>query len=256
MPIPGKWCDRMPNRTLRRRATIAVATAYPAPMTSHPAPAYDAGGVARDLVQLFEAHAAGTDGRIRVEDLLSGAAAACGEACIAAAGEFDPEHHDFTPGAVVMSDRINAILAGDSSEWSGAGGSVFGLIRAGALARGYADTDFPPLADVFREFAAGIAGGDAGWGFVPLSVPADHRPRVQPLRSAYELRGTVRALLADRGVPVEDWPGVFALALIGELEHVRDAIDHGIAVRLVLETVNGMAKTAPMTDRALHQVDD
>src|SRR5689334_23198095 len=97
---------------------------------SHPNPANaaDPASVAQGLVALFEA-ASTVGGGIRVEDLLSAASAVCGEACIAAAGEFDPEDHQFTPGSVVMSDRINGILAGDSSDWDGVGESVFGVIR-------------------------------------------------------------------------------------------------------------------------------
>jgi hypothetical protein len=50
--------------------------------------------VAQGLVAIFEAYSSDPDGRIRVEDLLSAAAAASGEACIAAAGELDREMHD------------------------------------------------------------------------------------------------------------------------------------------------------------------
>ena len=217
-------------------------------------PAPDLPEVAGALVELFEARSKDADGRIRVEDLLSAAAAVCGEACVAAAGEVDPQHHGFTPGAVLMSDRVNAILANDTSDWSGVGDSVFGIIRAGALANGYTAADFPSLAEIFRGFAAGVASADPkSWGFVPLSVPADNRPRIQPLRAAYELRPAVRGLLEDRHVPIADWPGVCALALASELAHVRAAIDPGTALRLSLETVNGMAKTAPMTDEAMSQ---
>jgi hypothetical protein len=212
----------------------------------------DPATIARALVELFEA-ASTVGGGIRVEDLLSAASAVCGEACIAAAGEFDPEAHEFTPGAVVMSDRINGILAGDSTDWDQAGGSVFGLIRARALANGYQAADFPALDDVFRGFASGIAGGDTAWGFVPLSVPNDNRPRIQPVRSAYELRPHVHRILADQHVPKQDAPAMIALAIGGELARVREAIDHRIALTLVLETINGMAKTAPMTDMAFRE---
>jgi hypothetical protein len=214
---------------------------------------WDERTTAAALVAVFEGYATEADRRIRVEDLLSDAAAAAGEACIAAAGEFDPERHDFTPGSVVMSDRINGILAGDTTDASApsASGSVFAVIRAGALARGYAAADVPPLEDVFRGFAAGIAGPETPWGFVPLSVGADHRPRVQPLRAAYELRGPVRAVLAKGSVPTAEWPRALALALVDELARVRSAIEPRVALTLVYETINGMAKTAPMTDAAL-----
>ena len=88
------------------------------------------------LSALFEAQVQGEDGRIRVEDLLSAAAAVCGEACMAAAGDFDLEHHPFAPGSPVLSDRVNGILCADAPDWASATLSVFGIIRGGALAQG------------------------------------------------------------------------------------------------------------------------
>jgi hypothetical protein len=41
-------------------------------------------------------------GRIRVEELISAAAAIVGEAAIAKAGDFDPRRHDHPPGARVF----------------------------------------------------------------------------------------------------------------------------------------------------------
>jgi hypothetical protein len=199
------------------------------------------------LSELFEAAVIDGDGRIRVEDLLSAAAAACGEACIAAAGEIDPEHHGLAPGSAVLSDRVNRILVADAAGWSGAALSVFGIIRGGAIAQGYAETDFPPIDEPIRFYVSALGGGGVPWGFVPLSVPAANRPFVQPLRRAYELRAPVRAVFEDQRLPAAEWPPACAFALVIELARVRDAIDHGVATRLVLETVNGMAKTAPMT---------
>lgn len=211
------------------------------------------------LSALFEAKVQDADGRIRVEDLLSAAAAVSGEACIAAAGDFDLEHHDFTPGSPVLSDRVNGILCADAANWGSAASSVFGLVRAGALAQGYEAGDFPPIDEPIRLFVTAIAGGPGangadgaappGWGFVPLSVPEDNRPFVQPLRQAYDLRGPARAIFAEHQMPAQEWPSACAFALVIELARVRQAIDRPIAVRIVLETVNGMAKTAPMTDR-------
>ncbi|HEY6570680.1 MAG TPA: hypothetical protein VIZ22_10335, partial [Candidatus Limnocylindrales bacterium] len=128
------------------------------------------------LSAMFEASLADADHRIRVEDLLSAVAAVCGEACIAAAGDFDLEHHSFTPGSPVFSDRVNGILCADASDWGSAATSVFGIIRGGALAQGYATDDFPPIDEPIRLFASALAGdGPTPWGFVPLSVPEDHR---------------------------------------------------------------------------------
>ncbi len=208
------------------------------------------------LSALFEAKVQDEGGRIRVEDLLSAAAAVCGEACIAAAGDFDLEHHAFTPGSPVLSDRVNGILCADASDWVGAAMSVFGVIRGGALAQGYAAEEFPSVDEPMRSFVAAIGGQDGGstaWGFVPLTVPDDHRPAMPPLRQAYELRAPVRAVFADHQMPPDEWPTTCAFALVIELARVREAIDHRIAVRIVLETVNGIAKTAPMTERHLRE---
>ena len=230
-----------------------------APRPSPERPPNDPDGMreaANALSALYEAQVQGKDGRIRVEDLLSAAAAVCGEACIAAAGDFDLEHHELTPGSPVFSDRANAILCADASDWGSAALSVFGIIRGGALAQGYAAEEFPPIDEPIRSFAGAVGGANGAatpWGFVPLTVPEDHRPAVQPLRQAYELRAPVRAVFAEYQMPPGEWPSTCAFALVIELARVREAIDHRIAVRIVLETVNGIAKTAPMTDRHLRE---
>ncbi|HWA64085.1 MAG TPA: hypothetical protein VG939_22140 [Caulobacteraceae bacterium] len=208
---------------------------------------------AKALVELLETSQTEAQGRIRVEDLLSAAAAVAGERCIAAAGEFDPEAHDFAPGSAVFSERINAMLCNEARDWTdpALATSVFGIVRGGALARGYAPTSFPGLEDVFRTLAGGI--GAAGFGRVPLTVPEDNTPRPPPLRSAYELRGAVKALMERYAVPPADQPLLCAIALSFILGHVKDAVDHGVALRLVFETLNGMAKTAPMTERHMRE---
>jgi len=219
----------------------------------------DLKAVAEALAATFEAGAADQDGRIRVEDLLSAAAAVCGESCIVAAGEFDPATHSFVPGSPVLSDRVNGILVNDAQDWDGAGTSVFGIIRSAILSHGYASDDFPPIADPIRRFVESLGsageGPGSGWGFIALSVPEANRPRVQPLRAAFELRAPVRKVLQDHGVARADWPSTCAAALVIELTRVRQAIEPGVAVRIVLETVNGMAKTAPMTERHLSEAD-
>jgi hypothetical protein len=199
---------------------------------------------------LLETRLPDADGRIRVEDLLTAGAAVCGEACIAAAGEFDPDDHQFVPGSAVLSDRINEVLCANATDWSKTGESVFGLIHAGATARGYEERDFPDLADVFRVYVSLLGGGEADrWGFVGLSVPPENWPHVPPLRYAYELRTPVRGLLMGNRIPKGAWPAACAMALATELGKVRTAIDPAVAIRIVLETTNGMAKMAPMTER-------
>ena len=217
----------------------------------------DAAGPARGLAdtaaalgQLIETTVTDVEGRIRVEDLLSAAGAVCGEACIAAAGEFDPESHDFVPGSAVLSDRVNEILCGNATDWPTTGDSVFGLVFAGAIRAGYVIEDFPVLADVFRVYLAGLGGGNADrWGYVSLSVAVDHWPRTPPLRAAYELRGPAHAILEERGIPKPSWPTAGGLTVARELDRVQTAIERGVGVHIAIETINGMAKMAPMTER-------
>jgi hypothetical protein len=221
-----------------------------------PTPKPDLQAVGQALVATVEA--AVTDGgRIRVEDLLSAAAAVCGEACIAAAGEFDPDDHEYAPGSAVLSDRVNQILCADARDWDQAGTSVFGIIRAGALANGYRPEDVPPIGEPIRRYvdSLGSADGDpqARWGRVALSVPEANHPRIQPLRHAFELRPAVTAVLTDLQVDRAEWPSACAAALVIELARVRQAIEPGVAIRIVLETVNGMAKMAPMTKRHMRE---
>lgn len=194
--------------------------------------------------------------RVRVEDVISATAAIVGELCIAAAGEFQPRRHTFTPGSHVFSDRINEILCGDNAS----GGitaipkeSVFGLVRDHILANGYTIDDFPSLEGVFASFAAKI-GNPADWGWVPLSVPKENRPFIMPLRAVYDTRADLDKMFSVfREDPVHCLR-VGTMALAQALVLVRDAIDRRVAVLLAFETVNGMAKTAPMTNEAFQRV--
>ena len=190
-------------------------------------------------------------GRVRVEELLSAAASITGERCIDAAAEFDSRKHSFAPGARVFSEAVNEILTGNvSSEMADVPShSVFGIIRDTVVGRGYEISDFPSLEPVFAGFAARI-GDEADWGTVPLSVPEENKPVLLPLRVAYETRPSMDKLL---GAPERDATArlrIAALAVGESLVAAAQAIDRKVALLLALETVNGMAKTAPMTDDA------
>lgn len=192
-------------------------------------------------------------GRVRVEELISAAACVAGERCIDAAGDFDARNHDFPPGSHVFSDSVNVLLAGDGASDVAAvpAESVAGILRDRVVGRGYQLADFPSLEDVFSGFAARI-GNATDWGRVPLSVPDEHKPLLLPIRVAYETRTAMDQLLSGE----RDAKGrlrLATLALAEVLVMVAEAIDRKVALRLALETVNGMAKTAPMTDQAFRQ---
>ena len=149
---------------------------------------------------------------------------------MAAAGEVDPEHHRFEPGSAVLSDRVNRDPGRRCSGLGCAATSVFGIIRGGALAQGYAEADFPSIDEPIRFYVSALGGGGAPWGFVPLSVPEVNRPLIQPLRQAYELRAAVAgACSTSNACPPASGRRQRAFALVIELARVRDAIDRGVA---------------------------
>jgi hypothetical protein len=191
------------------------------------------------------------DGRIRAEDLITAAVSVTAELCIEAAGDFNPRKHRFIPGSRVFSDKVNQLLSGDSAEEIDAvpAQSVIGMLRDQLLIAGYSRSDFPSIRAMLKHFAANVAQA-SDWGKLPWSVPEANKPFILPLRVAYEARPTVdhvfRALTSSQQ---KLRAGVFTLAKV--LIEVRNVIDRKTALVLALETVNGMAKTAPMTDEAM-----
>jgi len=237
-------------RFLRRKTSKAVAE--PAASAFDPKPAADA------LVSVLETGVADSHGRIRVEDLLTAAAAVTGQSCIAALGEIDPDKHDLPPGQAVFSDAMNALLCHDAKSWDDGAlaGSLFGAIRSGAIEAGYDAAAFPPLEGVFSNHAASLNANEdprKTWGRVALSVGADHLPTLPPLRYAYELRAKTQEIWANLGVKPKDQPAVCATALTTLLGRIRGAIAPATALAIVFETLNGMAKMAPMTPRHMDE---
>ena len=193
------------------------------------------------------------DGRIRAEDVLSAAAAIVAMRCIEAAGDFDPRNHQFTPGERVFSDRVNELFCGERSLAETPPETIVGILRGRLVGKGYSLEDFPDLTAVFEGFAARI-GDPADWGRTPLSVPEDNRPDILPMQIEYETRTAVDRLFAPLGGDRMRCLTAATLALAEALIAVEDVIDHRVALLLALETVNGMAKTAPMTDQAYAEV--
>lgn len=193
------------------------------------------------------------NGRIHVEDLISAAAAIVGEAVIDASGDFNPRSHNFTPGSRVLSQKANELICGDKDLEGAPENSIAGILRAKLTGCGFTREDFPVLEDVFRYYAANI-GRQEEWGKVPLSIPADNNPFIMPLRAAYEARPLVDqafAALKDNRVQRLN---ASVITLVEALCKTRDVLPRKVAVTLAFETVNGMAKTAPMTDAAMKQV--
>ncbi len=203
---------------------------------------------------LFEALADGLKkgGRIRAEDMIAVAGSITAEACIGAAGDFNPREHRFVPGARVFSTKVNELFSGDTAD-AGIDGppsvSIVGMLRDRLLASGYNKSDFPTLKVILQDFAANI-GKPSDWGRVPLSVPPENVPSILPLQVAYENRPTVDRIFQPLTDPQERLHAA-VLTLAEALVAVRDVIDKKIALLIALQIVNGMAKTAPMTDEAM-----
>ena len=178
---------------------------------------------------------------VRVEDYLTGLAATTGESALAAAG-FDVAGHDLPPGAPLYFEPVNHVLTGDVLEEVPVE-TVYGLLQ------GLVD-DAPTPKELYEHVARHV--GATEWGRVAVTVSTDHRPWVQPLQAAFELRPTVVALEGERGLPVSDRAALTTTALRAAIDQVSSAIDRSVAVRLALEVTFGMAKMAPMTEAARH----
>lgn len=194
-------------------------------------------------------------GGVRAEDLIAAAASITGECCIEAAGDFNPRKHEFIPGSRVFSDKVNLLFSGDRPETSVEAApltSIVGMLRDRLTVGGYDKNDFPSLKMIFEHFAANI-GKESDWGKVPLAVPDENVPGILPLRVAYETRALVDASFKPLA-SAEDRLKASVIALAESLVAVRQVIDRKIALLLALQTVNGMAKTAPMTGTAMKAV--
>ena|SRR6185369_8591966 len=194
------------------------------------------------------------NGRARVEDVISTAAAIVGERCIEAAGDFNPRVHTFVPGSRIFSDKINDLISGDVDDWSKVPANcVVGILRAQITAGPYDAAELPSLTDVYGGLAAST-GDTSSWGWVPLSVPVVNRPTVMPLRIAFETREAVGRIVVGIRNDTMRCLRVTTTALAKVLCLAEGVIDHRVALLLAIETINGMAKTAPMTIEALQGV--
>jgi len=212
--------------------------------------------IRKRLVDLVLAILRDADGRIRAEDAISAAAIIVGERCIDAAGDFPLRDHDLVPGSRVFSTTANVLIAGDVSD----GGlqaipkdSLVGILRGHLPTTAFRDDEFPALDDVFKQYAARI-GKESDWGKVPLSIEEDNHPFLPPLRVGYETRTRVDELFSEIQQDKTRCLRIATEALADILLMVATVIDHKVALRLAIETINGMAKTAPMTEKAMRQV--
>lgn len=176
-----------------------------------------------------------------------------GEAAVLASGVIDLETTDLPPGSPVFGDPMNQVLTGDTANLASVPPeSVVGILVAELVPSTFALEAMPPLKQLYANVAAGVRSVE--WGNVPLSVPADNAPSVLPIQVAFELRPAVDAAVLATQLDASRRHVLPTLALAEGLRQVQAAIDPAIAVRLALEVVFGMAKMAPMTNRAFEAV--
>ncbi len=85
---------------------------------------------------------------------------------------------------------------------------------------------------------------------MPLSAPRVNWPKIEPLQVTFHSRHAVDDALRPLGDNSSLRLSATTLALVLTLDAVESVIDHKVALSLAFETVNGMAKTAPMTVEA------
>ena len=188
-------------------------------------------------------------GRVRVEDYLTALAAMTGEAAVVAAGVFDIEHSDLTPGAAVFGDAINHVLTGDASSIDDVpADSIAGILVHELVPLVVTVEAFGSLERLYKHVAERVA--DSAWGTVALTIPTDNLPTILPIRAAFEMRHAVDAAQAASGLEQSQRHVPCATALAVAIGQVRAAIDLSIAMTLSLEVVFGMAKMVPMSRAA------
>lgn len=193
-------------------------------------------------------------GRYRSEDLISAVCAFTGECVMRQAGDFDFDNHDFTPGQAIFSEKVNEILSGDRSEWVDIPtSSVFGGVRhvlANQRTWTYPLESFPNIGKIYQDFASerrnGVSKGK--WGKAPLSVPAANLPveHMPPLRAAFKLRSAVAQKWLNENVSAQIMTVIGQAAVMLILTRTRESIQPKIALAIAFETLNAIAKTAPM----------
>jgi hypothetical protein len=142
------------------------------------------------------------------------------------------------------------LISGDKDFDEAPADSIVGILKDKLTRCGFTKADFPVLKDVFTYFAANV-GNKEDWGKIPLSVAKDNHPFIMPLRAVYETRPIVDKLFAPLADNRQQRLHAATLTLAEALCKTRDVLDRRIATILAIETVNGMAKTAPMTDAAM-----
>lgn len=193
-----------------------------------------------------------TEKGVRVEDAICLMATIVAERCIKIANEFSIDNHDFEPGSPVFSEKINEMLVGPKTveKWDDLPTDcVFRQMKL--KLNSHFDSDFfPPLVDIFESFTKNV--GETEWGNLKLSVSEDNRPFILPLQAGYETR-----VYVDEKINIVDDEYTLRVvinAMCSVLIETKRALESSVALTLTFEIINGMSKTATMTDKKMAEL--
>jgi hypothetical protein len=214
---------------------------------------------ADELIRLVHKLVEYPAGRFRCEDVISAISAFTGEAALRKAGVIDVDHHAFNPGQAVFSGTVNVILSGDRTEWREIPvTSIFGGLYhvLPHYPQPWPRESFPSVARVYEHFAAVHGRGKSDWGKAALSVPSANLPSegMPPLRAAFELRRSVLGRWQKTGLSDEAVFLAAHVALLEIMKLVRPQIAPDIGLMIAFQTINAMAKTAPMLPKHMEEM--
>jgi len=193
-----------------------------------------------------------TDKGVRVEDALCVMSTIVAERCIEVANEFSINEHEFEPGSAVFSEKINEILVGPiaTENWEELPQeSVFATIKR-KINSHFDNSSFPSLTGIFESYAKNV--GETEWGNLSLSISEDNKPFFLPLQAGYETRKFV-----DQYINLENDEKTLQIAINAiarVLIETKMALDPNVALTLTFEIINGMSKTATMTNKKMAEL--
>ncbi len=194
-------------------------------------------------------------GKVIPEDAVTLMATIAAERCIDALGEVPLRDHELIPGSRVFSDKMNSFLFGGSGDgtWDSLPpGSAFGFLFRQLLTQKFKKVDFPDLREVLKHFAE-TAEDPQSRGTVPLTIPQEFFPHLSPLKIGFESRRDVDDRL--RPLPSREDKVTAALwALMEVLIFARQGMAPPVCLKLAVEVLHGMAKTASMTQRRMDEM--
>lgn len=193
-----------------------------------------------------------TEKGVRVEDAICLISTIIAERCIVFTNEFSINDHEFEPGSAVFSEKINELLVGQIAveNWKELPKEcVFSRIKS-KIDSHYDNSSFPSLTGIFEKYAENI--GKTEWGSLNLSIPEDNKPSFLPLQVGYETRKFI-----DKNINLENNEKTLQIAINSICEiliETKIALDSSIALVMTFEIINGMSKTATMTDEKMAEL--